>query len=317
MFAPLIPLITIFLVAFVLMLLGLVLSAKKPPIEIPELKATPRTSRRNSGYEMRSPRARRLLATYAVDDLPAFMADTHEKHIVLRSFERIPYWLRIFLLLILLFGGTLTLVLQTTFWNSTALPASWITMPGSVPTTTPADPTPLPEVLNTSSTATENLHRLPQMDPAQYNSESEFNTWAASACSAASMTVVINAYGNDYRITDVLNVATEQNAITPELGLLEPAGINRTVEQFGFRTIQLNRAPLDSLISVANNGWPIIIGFPPGVNWPGGHILVVVGGEGDKVFLADSSTYNLSSVTRDYFMQNWGGMALIVMPKDR
>ncbi|HKF38633.1 MAG TPA: hypothetical protein VKB35_17185, partial [Ktedonobacteraceae bacterium] len=73
----------------------------------------------------------------------------------------------------------------------------------------------------------QHLVRLGQLDPAQYNSSQEYNLWAYSACSTASMTEVMDAYGRHYRITDVLQVETRIGEITPQLGLLEEAGIAR------------------------------------------------------------------------------------------
>src|SRR5438046_6825144 len=92
--------------------------------------------------------------------------------------------------------------------------------------------------------ATQSLVRLGQVDPAQYASNQEFTTWAYSACSTAAMTEVINAYGHHYRITDVLKVEAKLGVITPQLGLLEEVGIQRTAAQFGFKTTwgQIGRA---------------------------------------------------------------------------
>ena len=44
--------------------------------------------------------------------------------------------------------------------------------------------------------ASQQLVRVSQLDPAQYSSSEEYNTWAYSACSAAAMTEVFNAYGH-------------------------------------------------------------------------------------------------------------------------
>src|SRR5215469_4286567 len=83
--------------------------------------------------------------------------------------------------------------------------------------------------------ASQALLRLGQLDPGQYATAAEYNTWAYSACSAASMTEVINAYGHHYRITDILEVEARIGEITPALGLLEDIGIQRTMAQFGFK----------------------------------------------------------------------------------
>src|SRR5260370_28759864 len=52
--------------------------------------------------------------------------------------------------------------------------------------------------------ASQNLIRLGQVDQDEYNSTQSFNLCAYSACSAAAMTEVINAYGHHYRVTDIL-----------------------------------------------------------------------------------------------------------------
>jgi len=165
------------------------------------------------------------------------------------------------------------------------------------------------------SVASKVLKRLAQLDHNQYESNQQYDIWAASACSATAMTEVINAYGHNYRIADILQAEINQSAISPELGLLKLEGIDHTVAQFGFGTAQLSRAPLDSVISVANSGWPIIVDFPPSGDWPTGHFLVVVGGDSNSVFLADSSPHDFAAMPQQQFLRDWGGFAVVVMPK--
>ncbi len=102
--------------------------------------------------------------------------------------------------------------------------------------------------------------------------------------------------------------------ITPDLGLLEPTGIDRTVAQFGFQTDWLSNSSLDTVIKVANQGHPVIVGFPPAL-WSGGHLLVVRGGNSQDVYLADSSRLNMQVMARATFMQYWAGFAVVVSPK--
>jgi len=158
------------------------------------------------------------------------------------------------------------------------------------------------------------LVRVGQVDPSEYNTQQEFNTWAYSACSAAAMTEVINAYGYEFRVIDILKVESRLHEITPELGLLEDVGIARTVAQFGFKTSWGHNFTLDQVIAVANSGTPVIVSFPPD-RYAGGHLLVVKGGSGNYVYLADSSLYNRLSLTRSDFMKWWGGFYAIVTPK--
>jgi ABC-type bacteriocin/lantibiotic exporter with double-glycine peptidase domain len=156
--------------------------------------------------------------------------------------------------------------------------------------------------------------RLGQLDPAQYGSTQQYNTWAYSACSSASMTEVMNAYGHKYRITDILTVEARIHEITPELGLLEESGIQHTGEQFGFKTTWGHNLSLDQVIAAANHGTPVIVSFPP-AKYAGGHILVVRGGNASTVYLADSSRLNWTQLTRARFMQLWGGFSAIMTPK--
>ena len=160
----------------------------------------------------------------------------------------------------------------------------------------------------------QNLVRISQLDPAQYSSSQEYNLWAYSACSSAAMTEVINAYGRHYRITDILKVEAQLKEITPELGLLEDIGIQRTVAKFGFKTSWGYKLTLDQIISIANKGTPVIVSFPP-ARYAGGHLVVVTGGNSNTVNLADSSLWNRRSLSRSQFLKWWGGFSAIVTPK--
>jgi Peptidase_C39 like family len=164
------------------------------------------------------------------------------------------------------------------------------------------------------SGASKALVRLNQLDPVQYNSQQDFNTWAYSACSSAAMTVVINSYGHNYRIADILKVEAGLHEITPDQGLLEPTGIDHTVAKFGFKTYWISNTSLDNVIKVANQGHPVIVGFPPAL-WSGGHLLVVRGGDSQSVYLADSSRLNMQVMARATFMKYWGGFAVVPLPE--
>jgi len=160
----------------------------------------------------------------------------------------------------------------------------------------------------------QHLVRIGQLDPAQYNSSQEYNLWAYSTCSTAAITAVMDAYGRHYRITDVLKVEARIGEITPQLGLLEEAGIARTVAYFGFKTTWGHNLTLDQVIAVANHGKPVIVGFPPD-RYDGGHLLVVIGGNGSQVLVADSSLWNRHAISRAQFLAWWEGFSAIVTPK--
>ena len=165
----------------------------------------------------------------------------------------------------------------------------------------------------TQVNVSQQLMRISQLDPVQYSSNAEWSTWAYSACSTAAMTEVFDAYGRNFRITDVLRVEAQIGAITPQMGLLDPSGIQQTATQFGFRTTWGNSWTLDQVISTANSGKPVIVGFPPD-RYAGGHLLVVIGGDSTSVYLADSSLWNHRVLTREQFLQWWAGYAAVVTP---
>lgn len=165
--------------------------------------------------------------------------------------------------------------------------------------------------------ASQTITRVNQLDPGQYESAAQYSQWADSTCSAAAMTAVINAYGHNYRVADILNVEAAQKQITPELGLLYgESSVARTVDSFGFSAHSLNNTSLDSVLTTANSGTPVIIGFMDPVDFPTGHILVVKGGSGDTVDLVDSSKLNLKSLTRERFLHFYDGFAVVVTPNN-
>lgn len=105
-------------------------------------------------------------------------------------------------------------------------------------------------------------------------------------------------------------------AITQELGLLDEAGIARTVARFGFHATIDHTHTLAQMIARANAGTPVIVSIPPQRSslFYSGHILVVTGGNSSMVFLADSSVYNLQAVSIQSFLYLWSGLTAIVTP---
>lgn len=184
--------------------------------------------------------------------------------------------------------------------------------------TVPATPTSQPVTASTRQdiNASRALVRINQLDASQYNSSQDVSAWAYSACSAAALTEVMNAYGFAYRIADILHVEAQIGTITPSLGLTSDAGIQQTAALFGFKTAWGHKWSLDQVIAAANRGTPVIVGWPP-ATYADGHIVVVTGGDAQTVRLADSSTYNRTSISRAQFTAWWGGFyAILTPPKD-
>jgi ABC-type bacteriocin/lantibiotic exporter with double-glycine peptidase domain len=157
------------------------------------------------------------------------------------------------------------------------------------------------------------LVRIDQLDPSQYASSQEYQTWAYSTCSTAALAEVFNSYGRSYRIHDVLLVQARIGEITPELGLVEDVGIARTAATFGFKTSWGYSLSYDQVVATANHGTPVIVGWPPS-RYPGGHLVVITGGNAQMVRIADSSRYDRSSVSRTQFMRWWAGFSAIITP---
>lgn len=224
-------------------------------------------------------------------------------------------WIGLTLILVAIFCFSLFMLktflpgsgmLVATSWPDAAAAA---TPPAASASASNANANPLASL----SGASKALVRINQLDPAQYNSQQDYSTWAYSTCSTAAMTAVINSYGHNYRLADILKVEAGIHEITPDLGLLEPTGIDRTVAQFGFKTYWLSNTSLDNVIKAANQGHPVIVGFPPAL-WSGGHLLVVRGGNSQYVYLANSSRLNMQTMARATFMKYWAGFAVVAMP---
>lgn len=163
--------------------------------------------------------------------------------------------------------------------------------------------------------ASQTLVRLSQLDPQQYASQSEWGTWAYSACSATAMTEVLNAYGRHLRIHDVLTIESALHEITPGSGLQEDVGIANTMRQFGFKTTWGEHWSLAQVVGTANGGQPVIVSWPPS-RYAGGHIVVVTGGDLSTGILtiADSSSWNRAEISVTQFLQWWAGFAAVSIP---
>jgi hypothetical protein len=234
-----------------------------------------------------------------------------------RSGKQTPWLGMILILLALCLIGIFSL--RAMFPSATLIvDSSWPDAAVSTPAAQNSSPPTFPGIIGVAKA----LERLGQLDLQQYSSMQEHEKWAYSACSAATMAEVINAYnkyhreGRQYRITDILKVEIGLGEITPELGLLRSTGIDRTVARFNFQTKWINNVSLEQLLLVANSGRPIIIGFPP-ERWSGGHLLVLRGGDRSSVYLADSSRLNMQKMAHKDFLKYWAGFAVIVMPQGK
>lgn len=309
-------LVVLFTIALVVTITGLFLSPKKT------------TSRRQNEYLV-TPKGRRIVDANPVPlrsgrrvvsrtssafigapslESGRFGAGVLNPALWERMTERLGTW-RFVVLLVVLFLFLSFFSLNIAFPHSAIWSPSLFGLGSNTNQSTPTTHQSAP----INYTASTQLVRLGQLDPSQYQSNSEFNTWAYSACSSAAMTEVINSYGHKYRITDILQVESRIHEITPQEGLLEEVGIQRTATLFHFNTKWGHDLSLNQIIAAANSGTPVIVSFPPQL-YAGGHLLVVRGGNSTYVDLADSSLYNRTQLTHAAFMKWWGGFSAVLTP---
>ena len=308
-------------VGLVITFAGLFLSPSRTQLPTPQRMAYPEYGprvRRASAYIHRQPRTRRFSMDIEPRGWTNIFASLNTDSIMSvfarRRASQESTWLLLTLVLLLLLAcGAYSLKALHTGqilvpFGPDAVATS--TANGNSASNNPSHPNLFAGLIGASKA----LKRISQVDPGQYASLQDYNTWWNSTCSAASMTEVINAYGHNYRLADILKVEAGLGEITPASGLLEPRGIDRTVAQFGFITTWLTSPSLDDVINVANHGRPVIVDFPPS-RWPGGHILVVLGGDSNYVYTADSSSLNMQAFTHKNFLKYWVDFAVVATPK--
>jgi len=156
------------------------------------------------------------------------------------------------------------------------------------------------------------ITRIDQTSQSQYINQQEYNTWYQSACSAAAITEVLNALGGHYTIHDALSAEINAQQISPEAGMLNGfTSIQQTVNALGYQASQVYGG-IDGIVSTANAGIPVLVSMQSS-DWPGGHILVVTGGDGSTINIIDSWTTNRTSFSRADFAHHWTGLAAKVV----
>src|SRR5260370_39761337 len=110
-----------------------------------------------------------------------------------------------------------------------------------------------------------------------------------------------------YRIHDILTVESSLGEITSQSGLLEDAGIARTMAFFGFRTSWGYDRSLDHIMQLARQDEPVIVSWPPD-HYTGGHLVVVTGGDNNGVFIACSCIYERHCYHGEHTLSWAGGL---------
>ena len=162
-------------------------------------------------------------------------------------------------------------------------------------------PHPLPDTAST---------RLVRVDSAlrtQYYTNYQWQVWSYSSCSGIAMEMVMNAYGRHLIAADVLQEELKLGVWDAHMGILSEEGIALTANYFGFNATLSHTRTLQSIIIAANKGTPVIVSVRDGTYFPGGHVMVVRGGDSQYVYTADSSPANFQRMTYPMFINLWQG----------
>ena len=126
------------------------------------------------------------------------------------------------------------------------------------------------------------------------------------------MAALLDAYGatlngRPLNCGDVLEAEYHLSVYNPvnSWGLItgSPDELAKTAAHFGFTGYYTQKLSLDDLITLANAGIPSIVRIPT-------HVMVLMGGDSQNVFLADSGGLHLSKVTRTQFLHGLPGSRL-------
>jgi len=163
--------------------------------------------------------------------------------------------------------------------------------------------------ISTPLTASMRVVRVDSAARNQYYTDYQWQVWSYSSCSGIAMEMVMNAYGRHLIAADVLQEELNQGVWDVNLGLLREDGIPTTAAYFGFATSETHTRTLQNILTISNQGTPVIVSVRDSYYFPGGHIFVVRGGDSQYVYIADSSRQNFQRMTYSMFLGMWQGFS--------
>lgn len=140
----------------------------------------------------------------------------------------------------------------------------------------------------------------------EYESPAQARAWGYSTCSAASLTAVLRAAGQDVKIADVMKAMP--GGMTIKLGLVSRPALMNAASQFGARATE-DVTSYESLKAATDNGQPVLVDLRNS-RFPEGHWIVVTGVDENGIRCADSSRYDLTSIPRGEFQRSWSGRGI-------
>jgi uncharacterized protein YvpB len=140
----------------------------------------------------------------------------------------------------------------------------------------------------------------------EYENVTQARAWGYSTCSAASLTAVLRAAGQDVRIADVMNEMP--GGMTIKLGLVSRPSLVNAANTFGAKATD-DVTSYEALKQATENGQPVLVDIRNGT-FSEGHWIVVTGVDENGVQCADSSRYNLTSIPRGEFLRSWSSRGI-------
>jgi uncharacterized protein YvpB len=135
----------------------------------------------------------------------------------------------------------------------------------------------------------------------EYDSVAQARAWGYSTCSAASLTAVLKAAGQNVRIADVMKEMP--GGMTIALGLVSRPSLVNAANKFGAKATD-DVVGYEALKQATDSGQPVLLDIRNG-KFPEGHWIVVTGVDENGVRTADSSRYNLTSISKGELLSSW------------
>jgi hypothetical protein len=154
--------------------------------------------------------------------------------------------------------------------------------------------------------------------PSCYDNSAQFQDWGDAACSAASASEVLTAWG-----VRGASIGKMIDAMGPDIslngGLLTINGYQRGVSHFGYRADISSHLTYNQMIYITHTlGLPVIVNVRISYGYfhffSGGHFLVVTDGDAQGVTIVDSSEYYIKYLPRDVLYSMFTGITVVIVP---
>jgi uncharacterized protein YvpB len=140
----------------------------------------------------------------------------------------------------------------------------------------------------------------------EYENVAQARAWGYSTCSAASLTAVLKAAGQDVKVADVMKEMP--GGMTIKLGLVSRPSLVNAANHFGAKATD-DVTSYDALKQATENGQPVLVDIRNS-KFPEGHWIVVTGVDENGIQCADSSRYDLKTMSKGDFTRSWSSRGI-------